>query len=285
MRSGRKRWSPRMGTPGLDDRIIAFYLQHVVALNIAWDDAKGERQRRVYSCFLLEVGGEWFLVTAGHSLKDLYYSLPKLRGVECNLFDAWHKGASRVPVPFPLLEAQHYLIDDDQTGLDLGLVHVESHFRRMHAKNGIRAFDEKAWRNPPPEKLLPRHALVGFPDQYTQRQVAADGSVHLAVRPSLLYLERVAPPMEMLKPFPCFYGKLPDRLENEHTGETLDDIAGLSGAPILGFMESGEGQLKYFLVAIQSAWRRDLRVLRGPMMSILAEDLDKEMRRADRPPS
>lgn len=267
-----------MGTAKLDGQIVAFYLQHMVALNVAWDSPDGARHRAAYSCFLLEVQGEWFLVTAGHSLADLYSTLPKCRGVECSLFDAWHDNASKFPVPFPLLEARHFFVDAD--GLDLGLVEVESHFRRMLAANGIRAFEEKAWRNPPVEMLLPRYALIGFPDQFTRRQVTSSGSVQLSMLPSLVYLERVSPPPDMLKPFPCFFGKLPDRLQNEHTGASLDDMKGFSGGPILGFTLTDEGQMKYFIVAVQSVWRRDLRVLRGPLMSVIAGELDSEMRRA-----
>ncbi len=267
-----------MGTPELDGQIITFYLQHMVALNVAWEGPDGVPQRDAYACFVLEVRGEWFLVTAGHSLADLYSALPKYRRVQCSLFDAWHKRASRVPVPFPLLEAKHFLVDED--GLDLGVVHLESHFRRMLAANGIRAFDEKAWRHPPDDMLL-RYALIGFPEQFIERQVTSSGSVQLSVNPTLIYLERVDPPPEMSKPFPCFYGKLPDRLYNEHTGASLDEMTGFSGGPILGFSVNNEGQMKYFLVALQSAWRRDLRVLRGPLMSVVAGELDREMRRSD----
>src|SRR5438128_578352 len=112
-----------MGTPDVDGQIVAFYLQHMVALNIAWETPDGARHREVYSCFVLEVRGEWFLVTAGHSLADLYSALPTYRWIECSLFDAWHEKANRIPVPFPLLGARHFVVDED--GLDLGLIHIE----------------------------------------------------------------------------------------------------------------------------------------------------------------
>jgi len=211
---------------------------------------------------------------ARNTLKDLYSALPKCHRVECSLFDAWHKSASRDPIPFALLEAKHFVVDDED-GLDLGLVHLEPMHQRMLRENGIQAFEEKARRNPPRDML--RYAVIGFPDQFIERRATSSGFVQLSVSPTLVYLEGVAPPPEMAKPFPRFYGKLPDRLYNQHTGASLDGMKGFSGGPILGFKMNSEGQMKYFLVAVQSAWRPDLRVVVGPLMSVVAAELDREM--------
>lgn len=133
--------------------------------------------------------------------------------------------------------------------------------------------------------MMSRYALVGFPDEGTKKSVAPSGSVRVSVAPTFVYLESIAEPPEMAKPFPRFYGKLTDRLRNEHTGASLDDMAGFSGGPILGFKTNSAGQPeKYFLVAMQSGWRRDLRVVTGPLISVLAADLTADLYRAMREP-
>ena len=260
-----------MGQRETDDQIVRFFMQHVVALNVAWDSPDGQRHRDAYTCFVLEFRGVWLLLTAGHSLLKLYDALPRYSRIECSLFDAWHAKASTPPVPFALLDASRFVMDAD--GFDLGAVCLEPIYRRALEANGIRAFDERAWRNPPPDMLC--HALLGLPDQFMNRRVTSTGSVELSVNPTLIYVNRIDPPTEMAKPFPCFYGKLPDNLHNPTAGTTLHEMSGFSGAPILGFKANDKGQMKYFLVAVQSAWRRDLRVVVGPLVSAIAQEFEK----------
>lgn len=254
-----------MGTPEFDDRFVRFYMRHVVALNVECDMPNGTRGRDVYSCFVLEMWGEWFLVTSGHGLEKLRTGLPKLNNVRCSLFDAWRPGASQAPIPFPLLDARTLAVDVD--GLDLGLVHLDELFCRALRANGIVPFIESTWRKPPPGMRI--HAVVGFPEQFIFR-----GGQTAAVLPTFVYLEAVDAPPEMSKPFPRFYGKLPQTLVNPHTGANLTDMDGFSGAPIIGFRVKDE-QVSYFLVAIQSRWRRDLRVVAGPLLPAIADWLDQ----------
>jgi len=262
-----------MGRPEKEEEIVRFFMQHVVALNIAWDEPDGTRRRNVWTCFVLEIWGNWLLATAGHILKDLYSVLPERQRVECSLFDAWHKRASQLPVPFPLLDAKSLALDEDR--LDLGLVYLDPLYRGLLQANRIRAFDETAWRNPQADML--GYALIGLPDQFIEQRTTSSGSVALLVGPTLVYLEAVDAPPEMAKPFPCFYGKLSKRpVHNPHTGTSLAGMKGFSGGPILGFKMNRDGQMKYFLVAVQSAWRHDLRVVVGPLMPAIAAWLEKQ---------
>jgi hypothetical protein len=195
-------------------------------------------------------------------LKKLHAVLPERKNVRCSLFDAWHKKASRIPIPFPLLDARHIAVDFD--GLDLGLVHLERFFRRQLQSNGIQAFIESTWRSPPTDMI--RHAVIGFPEQFIDRRENA-----ARVLPTWVYLQAVDEPPDMAKPFPRFYGRHAERLVNQHTGAVLTDLDGFSGAPILGFRRHHDGQVTYFLIAIQSGWRPDLHVVAGPLMPAIAK--------------
>jgi hypothetical protein len=260
-----------MGTPEFDDRFVRQYLRHVVALNVECDMPDGTRGRDVYSCFVLEMWGEWFLATSGHGLEKLRAGLPKLPNVSCSLFDAWHPGASRFPIPFPVLDARTFAVDFD--GLDLGLVLLDELFRRGLQANGIVPFIESTWRKPPAGMRL--HAVIGFPEQFITRRPDA-----AAVLPTFVYMNAVEGPPEMAKPFPRFYGKLPPHLVNPHTGATLTDMDGFSGSPIVGFNVKDDGQVSYFLVAIQSGWHSGLRVVTGPLLPAIADWLAKQVERA-----
>lgn len=116
-------------------------------------------------------------------------------------------------------------------------------------------------------------ATIGFPEQFERRATAA------LVLPTWVYLDAVDPPSEMATPFPRFYGKHAPNLTNVHTGASLTDMDGFSGAPIIGFRLHDDRQVTYFLVAIQSGWRPDLRVVAGPLLPAIADWLEKQIGR------
>jgi hypothetical protein len=267
-----------MGSKEFDDRFVRFFSQHLVALNVSCDGPAGARLADAYSGFVLEIGGNCFLVTAGHALKDLYAALPKMTGVKASLFDGWKLPAHPEPIPFDLLGAKPFIVDEKK-GLDLGLLPLAPLIVRNLKANGIRPFDEKGWRDPPPGPEMVRYAVLGLPDQFIQRETMASGAVRVSVNPTFVYLEGVDAPEDMRRDVPCFYGKLAENLDNGNAGVSLEGMKGFSGGPILGFSHrpDGSGELRYHLVAVQSAWRPDLRVVVGPLMSVVATDLEKAL--------
>jgi hypothetical protein len=263
-----------MGSKEFDDTFVRFFSKHLVALNVACDGPGGVQAADAYSCFVLEIGGDCFLVTAGHTLKALYAELPKRTGVKASLFDGWRRTASQQPIPFDLLGAARLVEDDD--GLDLGVIRLPPLLVRNLRANDIKPFDEKGWRAPPPRSEMVRYAVIGLADQFIQRETTKSGAVRVSVNPTFVYLEGVDAPEDMKRSFPCFYGKLADDLYNQNAGVSLNDMAGFSGGPIIGFSRHphGGGKLRYHLVAVQSAWRRDRRVVVGPLMSVVAAGLE-----------
>ncbi len=240
-------------------------MQHVVAVNQAWDQpGVSTRRQNAYTCFVLDVRGEWLLVTAGHVLLNHLYA-PERKNVSCSISDGWRNGASQEPVPFSLPDDRFAL---DKDGLDLGLIPLDAFYRRRLVANGVKAFDDRVFR-PLPSDLL-RYVVVGLPDQFITQRPTSNGKMAVLVNPTLVPLERVEPPPDMVTPFPRFYGKLAWSLQHKHTGETLDGMSGFSGGPILGFKVGEDGRMRYYLVAIQSGWRRDLRVVAGPLMPAIA---------------
>jgi hypothetical protein len=272
-----------MGSKEFDDAFVRFFSRHLVALNVACDGPDGTQVADAYSCFLLEIRGACILVTAGHSLKSLYAELPKRTGVKASLFDGWKQGAHQQPLPFNLLGAPHFVVDEG--GLDLGVIALPPlHVRNLKA-NGIKPFDERGWRDPPPSSEMIQYAVVGLPEQFIERRTTGSGTAHISVNPTFLYLEGVEPPAEMKRSFPCFYGRLGDNLYNPNTGGILESVVGFSGGPIIGFFKrpGGSGELRYHLVAVQSAWRKDLRIVVGPLMSVVASALGNALSESSEP--
>ncbi len=256
-----------------DDGFVRFFCQHLVALNVACDQPDGTRVRDLYSGFLLEVRGRTFFVTAGHALKPLYdYVLPNRQNVEVTLWDAWHPAASRFPVPINLEDAGHVAIDEHD-GLDLGLVELHEVQVRALRANGIRAFDETAWREPPPD--LDAFAVVGLPEALFRRPDATSGAPALAVVPAMRGFRKTLAPHGLEKRFPCFYGQVPDATPAS-VGDVQGKMVGFSGGPILGFRARSDGTApKYFVVAVQAGWWPKLGVVYGPLTSVVASTLER----------
>ena len=183
------------------------------------------------------------------------------------------EGRSQPPIPFSLPEERIAL---DKDGLDLGLIPLDRFYRRQLAANGIKAFDKRVWA-PLPSDML-RYFVVGLPDQFITQRPTSGGNMAVLVNPTVAPLDAVDPPPDMVTPFPRFYGKLADHLRNPHTGVSLDGMSGFSGGPILGFRINADGQMQYYLVAIQSRWRRDLRIVAGPLMPAIATWIKSHLR-------
>jgi hypothetical protein len=273
-----------MRSKEFDDEFVRFFSQHLVALNVACDGPNGTQVADAYSCFVLQLGGDCFLVTAGHSLKGLYSELPKRTGVKASLFDGWKRTASQQPVPFDLLGATPLIVDEEK-GLDLGLIQLaQLHVRNLCA-NGIKPFDEKGWRDAPPPSEMFRYAVIGLPEQFIEREVTPSGAMRVSVNPTFVYLEGVDAPEDMKRSFACFFGKVAGNIYNPNAGVSLEGMKGFSGGPIIGFSmrPHGHGEVRYHLVAVQSAWRSDLRVVVGPLMSVVASSLEDAIRSASGP--
>lgn len=241
----------------LHDRIVTFFFQHVVALRVRATLPGGTPWSAVYTCFVLGVAHEWYLITAGHILEDLYAKLPRCTQVQCDLFDGWDEKRRMAAIPFNVLDAKHLYFDEDW--LDIGIIRLEPLHRRNLEANQIRAFDEVGWQGPPPDMLA--YAVIGLPDQ-------------LGNQPTIVLIEGVPTPPELEKLFPRFCGKLPERLVHQPTGESLTEMVGLSGGPIIGFTKPRpNGEVRYFLIAAQSAWLPKRRLLVGPLMEAVAHGI------------
>lgn len=256
------------------EEITQFFCRHLVALNVAWKLPDGTTGATAFSSFVLEVRGIWFLVTAGHIIKKLYDSLPKCERVEASLFDGWQNAAHREPIPFNLRDTEH--IEFEAGGIDVGLLLVHPIHRRLLEVNGIQAFDEKAWRDPPAD--LANFVVVGLPDQFINQIVTKGSGMGVAVSPTMVAATRTTPPPGREKAFPHFYGQLADTISDPQTNETLEGMLGFSGGPILGFQLDQKGEAtRYYLVAAQAAWWRDIRVVNGPLMAVVANELERHL--------
>ena len=227
------------------------------------------------SAFVISVSDEWFLVTAGHILKDLHDA--KKNGQSLTDFainDSWCSNKDTLPIPISatdIFENSQYVYEKD-IGIDCGYIPLGQHHKKLLEANGIVPAREQEWEKEFSYKY-DYFMMLGVPTQLTRME----GAKYI---PSLVWINIQAIdadkiPNHMSKRCPRFYGKLDPELACDRTGERLNDIEGMSGGLIIGFRQNEIGELRYWALAIQSSWDRPTRTIAGCPLRILREMIQR----------
>lgn len=239
--------------------------QHLVALCGSYvplnDDGEpaGPATFYSYTGTVFEILGKWCIATAGHCLKNLEKASnhPKILIETQVLADYFGpRATSETPLPFkPLEEGFLYVYED---GLDFGFVVLGDLWRQNLVRNNVIPFTSRQWQFPD-DLDFEKHAIVGFPDEYTGGDTSADSMVG-RVKPSYVPLNRL--PDDKTKKFARFKGEILDKGNQKR-------IEGMSGGPIFGFFREG-GEVKYLLNALQSSWDERSTIFGCPIPTMMA---------------
>jgi hypothetical protein len=198
------------------------------------------------SAFVVSVKGVWFLITAGHILKDIQDGVPKGQ-VLTDFFinDAWGPQSTNKPIPFDFKSAIKSFWQDDQIGVDYGAIRLRPNYRELLKAGKIEPFVEHTWVSPPTD--IGWIFMMGFPSQFER----IEGDNH-TVNCVMLPLALIPEPDELKVDVPRMYAALPDRLLAAIGGQELTDLDGMSGGPVFGGKKV-KGRMKYWLLGCQSA--------------------------------
>lgn len=250
---------------------FCYFSRHLVCLGGTLQDLdeKGNQkgQLRPFACsaFILVIRDNWYLLTAGHCLKNIDYGLKK--GL-FRLIDSWiicgfgpkvtaHSVADQ-PIYFDYVNTwKDYL---DQYGLDFGLLELggpEAYLRKHIEMNEVVPVQEENWRLPP-NMQFDFHVVVGFPQEFVMQR---------KLWPTMVYVHSLdeMPKSDEPNPYRTFAGRLGDKL-------LLKSMDGMSGGPIFGFKRSEMG--RYWVVAIQNEWNARRKLTFGcsvPQLAHFAE--------------
>ncbi len=256
---------------------IRFYCKHLVSLagSYAQLDSSGEATGHVdafsFSGFVISIRGVWSLVTAGHIVRKLDIQLAKKEIVltSCKLLDGWGVDAKhKEAIPVVDYEGMAcYDVYDEDYGLDFALIYLSPYYVRLLEANGIVPISERNWLQQHKVEFS-EHFILGLPTEVMQR--SPDGS-KLTPKPMIIPLNKMdAAPAGSEKPFPRFVGKIFDNV-------TLSDIDGLSGGPIIGVGDGGDGKRRYWIVAIQSGWIKRKRIVFGCPVTVFTTLVDEQL--------
>ena len=221
-----------------------------------------EEKAFVFSGFLVEAGGVWFYVTAGHILRHVRTSL-KVGGE----FDVWRLDDQtagnqfRAAVPYAFDIDKWLVIEDEVLGLDYAAVSIDTIYRMQLEAGGAVPIGKAAWGDHNTEH--DQWALVGIPSEtvaYDQKTIITGRIVVIPLDPA------EESPLIGRKAENQFYARLKD-LGN------IMDIDGMSGGPVFA-LKKVENRWKYKVIGVQSGWYRSTRTIVACPFASLGTELE-----------
>src|SRR5258705_8837172 len=178
---------------------------------------------------LIFIEGALYFLTAGHVLKSLK-ELREHDNVEIQnaaLADIFgYRKVSDTPIPFDLKNALLFFVDDDELGLDFGVIPIGPHHARLLAKNGVIALSEENWIKQKAIKF-DGYAMLGFPAERVSDRISESSTVRIEA--TMFAVQRLDPSPDCRKTqYTRFVGQV-------DAGLPLKSLVGMSGGLILGF--------------------------------------------------
>jgi hypothetical protein len=254
---------------------LEFYCRHLVALFIIFQELNekkepnGEMKSFLCSGLIINVRGYTYFLTAGHALQrwDDLLREEKVIIHSSALIDTFGSNASSSqPIPFDFLNESKFYIDNEDEGLDFGLIMLRSHYTQLLEKNGIVAIFEKNWIHQNDVEYH-SYSMLGIPNEFNNLNIhkSDNGGLRISgtVSPTLIHLQKmdILPDNVKKTKYERFVGKLDPNVN-------LESLVGMSGGPIFGF--NLVHPIRYWVVAIQSSWLKNRKITFGCPLPVLA---------------
>jgi hypothetical protein len=234
----------------LSQRLLKAVGCHFVTLSSVQRLAGREEAKvLIINGFIVEAGGIWFYITAGHILSEIRKSLEA--GVE---FDLWRFGDQTTGngfsggIPYAFDVDEWSVIEDEGLGLDCAVLALDPMYRMQLEAGGAIPISKEAWGDQiADDDLL---ALIGIPYEtliYDQKTNIRCGIV-------VIPLDSVEkPPKVGSETDTRFSARLQD-------SGNIKDIKGMSGGPVFA-VKKVEGRWEYKLIGVQSGWYPSKRII------------------------
>lgn len=271
---------------GLERGLQPIFMRHVVALSLL--DAEREFEEDslpldyqpghiLFSAFVISVQNIWFLITAGHILRDIETRIKSGRRiVKARLIDSLQDNQNKMSIPFDFHDAPKAPIYREEEGIDYGVILLRACYVRLLVAGGTRAFNENEYKDLPGK--AEKYFLLGFPSQarkinHTRRELG--GNITIDIGCPLLPIQPVDdPPAELRLTEKRFYVKVPIIPGNRYAEDgIMTDIDGMSGGPIIAVKKINSGEIRYWIIGVQSGWLKSKRILAACYMEPLINAL------------
>lgn len=218
------------------------------------------------SGWIISLHDQVFWVTAAHSLKliDKEITNGNMEVKEAGFMDCFGAEAKDShPIPFHYEVGCGMYLPGDEPGLDVAVIQMDYLTIRNFIVNGIKSVGRSNWIQQD-NISFEHYNMLGIPHHLAHFSVTKGGQVSTAIRPVLIAIDAVDrttipnPPPE-----DWFVGRITPEAD-------ISSIEGMSGGPIYGFRRDGDKWL-YHVVALQSRWREEERIIMGCPVKRFAE--------------
>jgi Trypsin-like peptidase domain len=241
---------------------IQQYLRFMVCICIYYSvPGKAERALSMASGFVISAKDRWYLVTAGHLLDGIEKA--KAAGwtiSQSGLVDCYAKDAQHVPaIPFNFEDAKSIHAFDEQLGIDAAVIYLSPLYCEMLKANNVEAISPGYWLHQQ-GVTFNHHFVVGFPATLLSLTAKSPEEIENLRRPpsaaAIPLIKRDKAPVGYETPVQRFVADI-------STNASIPDIGGMSGGPIFGVGTDKNGNDQLRLIAIQSAWLPNERIIFG----------------------
>jgi len=267
--------------PVVAETLAKCFAEHLVALEVAYL-SDGRPAHAVFTGFLLRLALLDLWVTAGHVIETIRELLehPRVRIIRAGLLDGYQQeGATTIPVPLADLP-----LFSTGAPLDFGTIALrKAYVAPIIGNPRFRPLTPVVWKNHDRAQAEGFY-IVGMPAKWVEvREIGArPGEVLRKATMSIacIPVERIQPnseaePKDFWSHEGAFYGRLLPVAYDD--GTPLDDIAGMSGGPVFSIERTDEGQFRYYLFGIQSAWLPASRIIRAAPIAQVADLIRRGM--------
>jgi hypothetical protein len=208
------------------------------------------------SCFVVEIDGHWFLITAGHVIEDIKTRIAQggvLRDFYLQDKQAGHSYPFGIPFPFDI-DAWIIIDSANSDGCDYAGTLLSSLIVANLYSGGVKPLHEDFWADRPFQRF--KHwLLLGVPLESHGKHDDGQHYLKLTLIPlTPSNAPRNADSVSNNREF----AKLLHNPEKDQV--YIDDVQGMSGGPIFGVNIDG-ATLSYRLIGVQSSWYRQSRII------------------------
>lgn len=225
----------------LEYNVIKLLSRHLVPISFTFQK-DSDYFHTIVTTFILSVSDRWFLITAGHCIRDINDLLAKNELIACRLIDS--NGLEAIhndTIPYTYSSEKFVSLSDDY-GFDYGLTELSPYYINLLQENGTVPLNEEVWKKQP--KNATHYRMLGVPSEFVN---VMDSDIEFLI--SFLIVRPLTEIPDGFTPVdaPLFYGKV--ILDGK-----VNSIKGMSGGPIFAFQQDDNGEVRYYIVAIQSRW-------------------------------
>ena len=237
-------------------------------VGLSWRDTQPQPPRAFFvSGFIMEFGGNWYWVTAGHIVRDIETVLSRGKADNFRLIDTYGHAVDHNPVPFDYPSAWKTSRYDEAEGLDFAAVQLGDMERQALERNGVRPVTEAEWRAAD-HRRYGEFVMLGLPTDSVERATTTD-AIFGRADPSMIHAAQLSPvPQEFVTPSP----RLIAAISQEWPDGSPD---GMSGGPVFG-IDAATG--REVVVAVQSHWHRTTRTIAACPVSVFAPIVERAIR-------